>query len=460
MTIRIVPKRTSRKDVTIVNFTEKEQCGIVQGKNGSMAISIGMGKRKEITLRKLRVAFRKTISLAKSNNLTRIAIPLQSLAFPHLNMNDVQRGKMIVENCILADYEFTKYKRPQGTHKGNVKEVVLVGTPSRELRQGISTGKTIANTVNACRDLANTRAVDLTPVGLARAAHDAAQGLPVKVTVLGEKEMKHQAMNGILQVAKGSAEEPRLIIMEYRNGSEKKPIVLVGKGVTYDSGGLNIKTGDAFQDMMHLDMAGGAAVIHTIALAARLKIKKNVIGLIPAVENMPSGTSLKPGDIIKTMAGITVEVTNTDAEGRVILADALTYAQHYQPTLVVDIATLTSAAITALGQKASVLFTRDAALQALVQQLGEESGDYVWPLPLWEEYEQDIKSAHADLTAGRTKYGGACAAAAFLSHFTHKLPWIHIDIAPRMTAADGEYLAKGATGEPVRLLIKLLEHYE
>ncbi len=460
MIIRIGPKLSSPRDVVTVSFMENEQCGIVRGKDGVPSISIGMGKRKEMTRRRLATMLRKTVSLAKSNHMLRIAIFLNELAFPHLNLHEASWGEMIVQNLILADYEFVRYKTNPRGNPNAIKEVLLIAHPSKELRTGIRQGQLISQEVNACRTLANTRAIDLTPAGLAQAAIHSVRGLKVNVSVLGKKEMADLSMAGILQVAKGSTEEPKFIIMEYHGGeSAEKPIVIVGKGVTYDSGGINLKTGDAFQEIMHLDMAGGAAVIHTLVLAARLKLNKNIVGLIPAVENMPSGASLKPGDIIKTMAGITVEVTNTDAEGRIVLADALAFAKRYKPKLVVDVATLTSAAIAALGQKASAVFARDMILQSLIQKLGEESGDYVWPLPLWEEYEQDIKSAHADLTAGRVKFGGACAAAAFLSRFTRDYPWIHIDIAPRMTATDNEYLTKGATGEPMKLLIKLLAQY-
>ena len=210
---------------------------------------------------------------------------------------------------------------------------------------------------------------------------------------------------------------------------------------------------------MHMDMSGGAAVIHTIALAARLKIKKNIVGLVPAVENMPSGSSYRPGDILRTMSGKTIEVLNTDAEGRIILADALTYAKKYNPRLVVDVATLTGAAMAALGQRASAIFSRDEKLLRNFAAFGEQSGDYVWPLPLWDEYESEIKGTFGDVAnIGKTRYGGAITGAMFLYQFAKDLncPWVHIDIAPRMTAVEGEYLSKGAAGAPIRLLIKFL----
>ena len=211
---------------------------------------------------------------------------------------------------------------------------------------------------------------------------------------------------------------------------------------------------------MHMDMSGGAAVIRTVVLAARLNLKKNIVGLVPAVENMPSGSSYRPGDILKTMSGKTIEIGNTDAEGRVILADALTYAERYQPRLVVDVATLTGAAVAALGQRASALFTKNEKLSRLFERLGEESGEYVWPLPLWDEYEEDIKGTFGDWNnSGKTRWGGAITGAMFLYQFAKKYPWVHIDIAPRMTSIDGDYLAKGAAGAPMGLLVRLLEKF-
>jgi leucyl aminopeptidase len=297
----------------------------------------------------------------------------------------------------------------------------------------------------------------MTPRLLATEAKKAAAGLPIKVTILEKKEIKTLKMGGILGVSQGSVEEPRFIVMEYFGAAKtKSPIVLVGKGITFDTGGINLKPSDYISDM-HMDMSGGAAVIHTLVLAAKLKIKKNLIGLIPAAENMPSGSSYRPGDILISMSGKTIEIGNTDAEGRVVLADALTYAERYKPELVIDVATLTGAAVVALGQRASAIFSREEKHLRALQTAGEAVGDYVWPLPLWEEFEEDIKGTFGDWSnTGKTRWGGAITAAAFLSQFAKNYSWLHIDIAPRMTTIDGEYLAKGAAGAPIQLLIKFL----
>jgi leucyl aminopeptidase len=300
----------------------------------------------------------------------------------------------------------------------------------------------------------------MTPQILAQSARNAVKGLLVKVTVLGEKEMEKNKMQAVLSVGRGSDEESKFIIMEYFGGPKsEKPIVLVGKGVTFDSGGLNLKPSGSMSGM-NMDMSGGASVIHTMALVAKMKLKKNVVGLIPSVENFISGKSYRPGDVIRSMSGKTIEILNTDAEGRVILADALTYAQKYNPELVVDIATLTGAACVALGERASAIFTEDDELSKTLETIGEKTGDYVWRLPMWEEYENEIKGSLGDWTNIHNKdsrYGGATYGAVFLHQFIKGYKWVHIDMAPRMTSMAGEYLASGALGTPVKLLYKLIE---
>jgi leucyl aminopeptidase len=270
--------------------------------------------------------------------------------------------------------------------------------------------------------------------------------------------MKILKMGGVLGVAQGSVEEPKFIIYEYFGTNKKeRPIVFVGKGVTFDTGGLSLKTYEYMIDM-HYDMSGGSAALHGVIAASRLGIKKNLVALIPAVENMPSGSSYRPGDILHTMSGKTIEVLNTDAEGRIILADALTYAEKYKPMLVIDIATLTGAAAVALGLRASAIFTKEEKLQRMCVEAGEETGDYLWPMPLWEEYESDIKGTFGDwANVSKIKYGGAITAAIFLYQFAKNYPWVHLDIAPTMSSIEGQYLSKGATGSPIRMLIRFLE---
>jgi leucyl aminopeptidase len=270
-------------------------------------------------------------------------------------------------------------------------------------------------------------------------------------------------MGGIIGVSRGSIEEPKFIIAEYFGGNKnEKPIILIGKGITFDTGGLNLKPSEGIYEM-HMDMTGGAVVIHLIKAFARLKIKRNIIGIVPACENMPSGSSYRPGDILKTLSGKTIEVLNTDAEGRIVLADALEYAQkYYNPSLIIDLATLTGAAIVALGQRASAIFSNKNDLIFDLQKAGEVSGDFVWPLPLWEEYEEEVKGIFGDIAnIGKTKYGGAIIGATFLHQFIKEsgIPWVHIDIAPRMTSIEGEFLAKGSTAPGLALIVNFILNF-
>ena len=334
------------------------------------------------------------------------------------------------------------------------------------MRTGFERGQIIGEEVNRTRALSNTPGGDMTPRGLAQAAKTAVKGLPVTVMTLSVSQMEKLGMGALLGVGKGSVHPPTFTIMEYKGGpSSQKPIVLAGKGITFDSGGLNLKPSNGIYEM-HMDISGAAAVIHTVALAARLKLKKNVVGLIPSAENMPGNEAYRPGDILKSMSGKTIDVLNTDAEGRLVLADALTYAKKLKPSVVIDVATLTGAALSALGLYASGVMSRDEKLSAMLITLGEESGDYTWPLPLWDEYEAAIQGTFADLTnignGASARYGGAIEGGIFLWQFAKELdaPWAHIDIAPRMTSAPGEELSKGAAGAPVRLLIRFIETWD
>lgn len=379
----------------------------------------------------------------------------------------------------IANFEFVKYKTPPKEGWFFVKEVFVLSTKA-DLKKELRRGQIIGEEINEARILSNTPGGDMTPRTLAEAAVRAGHRAGFMVKVLKENEIRKLKMGGVLGVSRGSDEKPRFIVMEYLRGKKSDgPVVLVGKGVTFDTGGLNLKPSQGIYEM-HMDMSGGAAVIHALAALARLGVRKNIIGLVPAVENMPSGSSYHPGDLLKTMSGKTIEVLNTDAEGRVILADALTYAQKYKPVLVIDVATLTGAAMAALGQRASVIFSTDDKIQEKMRDAGEIVYDFVWPLPLWEEYEEDIKGTFGDVAnTEKSKYGGAIYGAMFLWQFMKtandkgqianrgnkrlaandtQIPWVHLDIAPRMTAIDGEFLAKGATGAPIALLVKFLEN--
>ena len=409
---------------------------------------LAAGKKFELTYRKRILLVRQAVLLAKQYHIKDIALNFAEFGLP---------GEVLMANVEMANYAFNTYKTLPSELV--FVEIVNITGIKKDKIKDIERGQIIGTEVNAARTLANTPPGLMTPALLAKAAQAAAKGTDIEVKILDRDDMRRLKMGAILGVAQGSSEEPRFIIMEYW-GKDKKsaPTVLVGKGVTFDSGGLNLKPDDHIYEM-HMDMSGGAAVIHAVIAAAKLGIKKNIIALVPAVENMPSGSSYRPGDVLTSMSGQTIEVMNTDAEGRVILADALTYAKQYKPKLIIDVATLTGAAEVALGRRASAIFSKDEQLITEVRRLGEESGDYVWPLPLWDEYEEDIKGMFGDWAnvGKKDRRGGAITAAMFLYQFVKSEKWLHIDMAPRMTALEGEHLAPGAAGAPVRLLIKILE---
>ncbi len=450
------------KNSAQVVFTDKKETEVFVDHKGRKTISLGVGKPKEITLRKFILLARRVVILSKTHKVKRVHLAFSDFLFSGLkSVTREEIASILAQNFEMANFEFTKFKSKPKDGWGAVTHIVVYGAGS-DAKKGFKKGHIIGKEVNNCRILSNTPGGDMTPRLLALEARRMCRGTNVKVRILGKREMEKLKMGAILGVAKGSIEEPKLIILEYGGGSKStKPIVLVGKGVTFDTGGINLKPSSAILDM-HLDMSGGAAVISSLVLASKLKLKKNVVGLVPAVENMPSGSSYRPGDILKSMSGKTIEVLNTDAEGRLILADALTYTKRYKPCLVVDVATLTGASLAALGQRASAILTKDEKLEKLFRKLGENSGDYVWPLPLWEEYEEDVRGNFADIANIPTvnaSYAGTINGGAFLAQFTKGYPWVHIDMASRMVSSSGDNLAKGAAGAPVRLLVKVLEEF-
>jgi leucyl aminopeptidase len=427
---------------------------------------VGYGEKKALTRRRLITALRRALQFARANEAKAIQIDFKELrALAPKAIPDADLAQLCAEAFVMANYEHTAYKTaPKGGFKSVDTVEVRGATPA--VRNAFEKGRIVGEEVNACRELSNTPGADMTPELLAEAAVKAAQGTPAKVKVLGVSDMATLGMGAVLGVAKGSSEEPAFIVVEYwGTDRSKKPTVLVGKGVTFDTGGLNIKTGDGMYEM-HMDMSGGAAVIHAVIAAAKLGLKKNVVALVPAVENAPAPGAVRPGDILKSMSGKTIEVLNSDAEGRIILADALTNSKKYNPAMVIDVATLTGASLIALGTVASAFMTNKESLIAPLMELAEESGDYMWPLPLWEEYNPMVKGTFGDVpnlsTMGNSRYGGVIAGGKFLEVFARDLecPWVHIDMAPRMTATPEDALSKGAAGNPVRFLLKFVESFK
>ncbi|RLA21885.1 MAG: leucyl aminopeptidase [Gammaproteobacteria bacterium] len=322
------------------------------------------------------------------------------------------------------------------------------------IKTGISEGKAIASGIQLARKVSDLPGNICTPTYLAEQAITLGkQHKKLKVTILEEKEMEKLGMGALLSVSRGSREPAKLITMEYKGGSAKvQPIVLVGKGLTFDAGGISLKPG-AGMDEMKYDMCGGASVLGTLSAIAEMQLPINVVGIIPSSENLPDGDASKPGDIVTSMSGLTIEVLNTDAEGRLILCDALTYAERFNPKTIIDIATLTGAVIIALGRHPSGLMGNDDELCAELTLAGEKAGDRLWRLPLWDEYQEQLKSNFADLANIGGRDGGTITAGCFLSRFTEKQNWAHIDIAGTAWKSGHN---KGATGRPVSLLTQFI----
>jgi leucyl aminopeptidase len=319
----------------------------------------------------------------------------------------------------------------------------------------------VTKAVFFARDMVSAPGNEMTPTAMAGEARKIAARKNVKLRVLDERKLKKIGMNALLGVAKGSAEPARFIILEYSGAAKAdRPVALVGKGLTFDSGGISIKPAEKMEEMKS-DMAGGAAVMGAIMAAADLKLPVNIVGLIPATENLPGGRAYKPGDILKSLSGKTIEIISTDAEGRLILADALTYAERFKPVAIIDLATLTGACVIALGDLAIGMLGTDKELKNKLRDAAEKTGERVWELPLWEDYHELIKSDVADFKNTGGRPGGAITAAAFLSKFIGKSPWVHLDIAgPAWLTKDRSYIPKGATGIGVRLLVQFLKDWQ
>lgn len=436
--------------------------------SGREVLLLGVPNKDRFTHRKAILAARRIVWVARREKIKELTVSLEDFKTAEYSRDTAALAEILAAQWEIANFEFFTYKTAPREGWNFVERIEVVASKTKGLAQALASGKIVGEEINASRILANTPGGDMTPEKLAKAAAEAGEETGVHVEILDEEEIKKLGMGGVLGVSKGSAERPRFIVMEYLKGKKsEKPVVLVGKGVTFDTGGLNLKPEQGIYEM-HMDMSGGAAVIHTIAALARLKVKKNIVGLVPAVENMPSGSSYHPGDLLKTMSGKTIEVLNTDAEGRIILADGFTYAKRYDPRLIIDVATLTGAAMSALGQRASALFATSKKLEDTLRTVGEKTGDFVWPMPLWEEYEEDIKGTFGDVAnMSKTRYGGAITAAMFLWQFVKpdaakkedKIDWVHLDIAPRMTSVEGEFLAKGSAGAPIALLVEFLRNH-
>lgn len=367
------------------------------------------------------------------------------------------------EGLVLGHYRHTAYKR-DGRPPLVRAEVLVATAPARGAAEALACGELRGEAVCLARDLANTPGQDLVPEQLAERAREIAKSVGAKATVLDVPAMQRLGMGGVLAVGRGSAHPPRFVVLEReadvpaRRGARVPTVVVVGKGVTFDTGGYSLKPREGMSKMKY-DMSGAAAVIGLFAASPTLDLPFRLVGLIPSAENMVSDAALKPGDVVRALDGTTIEVTNTDAEGRLLLADALGYAKRYEPEAVVDLATLTGAISVALGRAAAGLFTRDDALAAELQAAGEAVGERLWRMPLWDDYLVEMRGDTADLVnSSEKREGAACTAAAFLEHFASGLPWAHLDIASTAwTFADQPDAPRGANAFGARLLVRWLE---
>ncbi len=423
----------------------------VRGTLADRVLLVGLGKERDFRDREFRQAVRSAVKLLNETGSYEAVI--------YLTEEKVKRREVAwrVEHAVVVAmesvYRFEQMKSQPTEVRRPLRKLTLSVPQRSDLAAGekaATRGLAIAHGMDVTRDLGNLPGNICTPEYLAERARQLAAQFPdVKVQVLERKELEELGMGSFLSVTTGSDTPPRFIVLEYMRSPRKaRPAVLIGKGITFDSGGISLKP-PTDMDHMKFDMCGAASVLGTLHAIAELNAPVNVVGLIPACENMPSGRATKPGDIVKTMSGQTIEILNTDAEGRLILADALTYAERYEPGAVVDVATLTGAMVIALGHVACGLFSNNDALARALLAAGDEAFDRAWQLPLWDDYQDGINSNFADFANVGARAGGSITAACFLSRFAKKFDWAHLDIAG---IAYKEGKEKGATGRPVPLL--------
>ena len=354
-----------------------------------------------------------------------------------------------------ASYRFDQLKSKKAERRP-LSELVLgciTKASANATESGAAEGHAIGAGMSLAKDLGNLPGNICTPTYLAGEAAKLARAWKLGIEVLEQRDMEKLGMWSLLSVAKGSRQPPKMIILRYNGGAKKeKPVVLVGKGITFDTGGISLKPAPEM-DEMKFDMCGAASVFGALRAAAQMKLKANIIGVIPTCENMPGGAASKPGDVVTSLSGQTIEILNTDAEGRLILCDALTYAERFEPAAVVDIATLTGACVIALGHVASGLYANDDALSRELVAAGDEAWDRAWPMPLWDDYQEQLKSNFADMANIGGRPAGSVTAACFLSRYTTKYEWAHLDIAGTAWKSGKE---KGSTGRPVPLLTSFL----
>ena len=437
---------------------ENETAVVHLGKSAAAKrlILVGLGEWEKCSLETLRRASAAGAKKARASKSQSVALEV-----PEHKFSIEQAIAALVEGSALSLYKYDKYISKKEDEK-SIGECTLCSVHSgvkRIASKAVAEAAIVSEAVILARNLANAPGNELYPQTLADAAEEVAERNGFKCTVFEKEKIQELGMGGVLAVSQGSAKGPRFLVMEYGE-AKKKPVVLVGKGVTFDSGGISIKPSAGMAEMK-MDMSGAAAVIGTFEAVSRLKLPVHLVGLIPAVENMPSGSSVRPGDIVRHYNGKTSEVDNTDAEGRLILADALGYAERFKPAAVIDLATLTGAVVVALGHVVTGMMGNSQSLMDMLKEAGMQTYERVWQLPLFDEYEKLIKSDVADVKNVGGKWAGAITAAWFLKKFIGNYSWVHLDIAgSAILEENGDYTPRGGSGVGVRLLTEFLRHWK
>jgi leucyl aminopeptidase len=441
------------------DFSGKLNQTLVLYPNGKISaqrvLVVGLGKEQDFDLEAARQAAGTAARQLQDLGVKQASTILHGSGAGGLDVE--QAAQAVAEASLLACYRFNHYKSNANTKKelGRLTIVEFDKSKIAPARRGAQAGQHIATGTVLARDLINHPGNTVTPSYLARTARQLARQNGLICKVIDEAGMKRLAMGALLGVSQGSRQPARFITLEHNKKAGGKPLVLVGKGVTFDTGGISLKPSGGMGDMKS-DMSGAAAVLGAMQAIGALKVPRYVVGLVPAVENMPDGNAIRPGDVLTSMAGKTIEIISTDAEGRLILADALTYAQRYKPSGVIDLATLTGACVVGLGHEVSGMMGNDDDLAAQVRQAGETTRERVWPLPLWEEHRDLIKSDVADMKNSGGRPAGALTAAALLAEFAQDYPWVHLDIAgTAKSTKSAPYIPKGGVGIGVRLLTQL-----
>lgn len=443
------------------DFTGKPlQTALTYGGSATSAprvILVGLGDIGEITVERIRRAAAAATKRAASHGCGHVAFEIST--FNSIDADTIAQA--VVEGAMLSQYRFDKYKTIKDGVNSLVKKFTLITdkTLHKAVTKGTSIGAVIVEGVMIARDLANAPNQEIYPETLAKRAQEHGRKAGFKTTVFNKKKIQDLKMGGLLGVNAGSVRPPVFIVMEYMNGPKnERPLVLIGKGVTFDTGGISIKPSAGMSDMK-CDMHGAASVIGTMYTIAKLGLRRNVVGLVPSTENMPSGTAYVPGDILTFMNGKTAEIDNTDAEGRLILADALCYADRFKPSAVIDLATLTGACVVALGTVTSGMMGNDEKTKNRLREAADKTHEYVCELPLYEEYSEQISSEYADIKNSGGRLAGAITAALFLQHFV-TYPWVHLDIAGTgIQPKASHYTPSGGSGVGVRLLTEMIRHW-